>query len=204
MTKSVTGTKVFAVLSLIFASHLSANAQTDSAYILRAGMRIQLEMVDPIGSAFSNAGDTFRATVVTPAKNKGIVVLPVGTIVEGRISKVTDAGQLGRGGEIEAVFETIIFRTGEIRRIDGRFAKPVREKPARTRNLISIVGGTLGGALIGSLTGSRNGILIGAGVGAVAGTGTAIAMTGKKVGFKAGDEFEIELKSDVTLPIREV
>lgn len=204
MTKTVRGTKVFAVLSLIFASFLAANAQTDSAYILRAGMRIQLEMMDPIGSSFSAAGDTFRATVVTPTLNRGIVVLPVGTMIEGRIAKVTDAGQLGRGGEIEAVFETIIFRTGEIRRIDGRFAKPLREKPARTRNVISIVGGTLGGALIGSLTGSRNGILIGAGVGALAGTGTAVAMTGKKAGFKTGDEFEIELKSDVTLPIREV
>ena len=154
--------------------------------------------------SFSAAGDTFRATVVTPTVNKGIVVLPVGTIVEGRISKVTEPGQLGRGGEIEAVFETIIFRTGEIRRIDGRFAKPLREKPARTRNLVTIVGGTLGGALIGSLTGSRNGILIGAGVGALAGTGTAVAMTGKRVGLKAGDEFEIELKSDVALPLREV
>jgi hypothetical protein len=203
MTNTVRGTKVFAVLSLIFASYFAANAQTDPAYILRAGTRIQLEMVDPIGSAFSNAGDTFRATVVTPTVNKGVVVLPIGTIVEGRISKVTDAGQLGRGGEIEAVFETIKFRTGEIRRIDGRFAKPLREKPARTRNLISIVGGTLGGALIGGLTGSRNGILIGAGVGALAGTGTAVAMTGKKADLKAGDEFEIELKSDVTLPIRE-
>lgn len=204
MTKMVRGTKVFAVLSLIFASFIVANAQTDSAYILRAGMRIHLEMLDPIGSSFSRAGDTFRATVVRPTVNKGIVVLPVGTIVEGRISKVVDASHLGRGGEIEAVFETIRFRTGEVRRIDGRFAKPLREKPARTRNVISIVGGTLGGALIGSLTGSRNGILIGAGVGALAGTGTAVAMTGKNAGFQAGDEFEIELKSDVTLPIREV
>ena len=59
MTKTVRGTKVFAVLSLIFASYSAANAQTDSAYILRAGMRIQLEMLDSIGSSRVAAwGDT--------------------------------------------------------------------------------------------------------------------------------------------------
>jgi len=207
MTKTVRGTKVFAVLSLIFASYLSADAQDaprDSAYILRAGTRIQLEIVDSIGSSFSTAGDTFRATVVTPAKNKGIVVLPIGTVFEGRISRVTGKGSAGRNGELEAVFEAIRFRTGEYRKIDARFAKPLTEKSHRTKSLISVVGGTLGGALIGSLTGSRNGIFIGAGIGAAAGTGTALIMNGKDVGLKSGEEFEIELKSDVALPLREV
>lgn len=204
MTKTVRGTKVFAVLSLIFASYLAANAQTDSAYILRAGMRIQLEMADPIGSSFSTVNDTFRATVVTPAKNKGIVVLPIGTVFEGRISRVTGKGSTGRNGELDAVFEAIRFRTGEYRKIDARFAKPLTEKSHRTKSLISVVGGTLGGALIGSLTGSRNGIFIGAGVGAAAGTGTAILMNGRDVGLKSGEEFEIELKSDVALPLHEV
>ena len=131
MTKMVRGTKVFAVLSLIFASYSAAGAQNDSAYILKAGTRIQLEIVDSIGSSFSTVNDTFRATVVTPTKNKGIVVLPIGTIFEGRISRVTGKGSAGRNGELEAVFEAIRFRTGEYRKIDARFAKPLTEKSCR-------------------------------------------------------------------------
>ncbi len=204
MNKTVRGTKVFAVLSLIFASCLAADAQDDSAYILRAGTRIQLEIVDSISSSFSAAGDTFRATVVTPSRNKGIVVLPIGTVIEGRISRVDEKGSAGRNGEIEAVFEAIRFKTGEYRKIDARFAKPLKEGSHRTKSLISIAGGTLGGALIGGLTRSNNGVLIGAGLGAAAGTGTALLINGKNVGIKSGEEFEIELKSDVTLPVREV
>jgi hypothetical protein len=68
---------------------------------------------------------------------------------------------------------------------------------------LSVVGGTALGALFGAVTKTPNGALIGAGIGAGAGTTVALLKKGKDVRVKRSQEFEIELKKEVMLPVQD-
>src|SRR4051794_29291805 len=93
--------KVFAVPFLIFASSAAAFGQSDSIYRLPAGTRIQLSMDSEIGSRVSSVDDTFTTTVAAPIKVRNAVVLPAGTVIEGRVTKVSSARAGGRNGRME-------------------------------------------------------------------------------------------------------
>jgi len=195
--------KVFAVLYLIFANFGSVNAQSDSIYRLPAGTRIHLRMDSEISSKISSVNDTFTATVTRPLFIRVAVVLPAGTILEGRIVKVLSAAMGGQNGQMEVRFETISLDNNRKREIDGRLITELRAASAQTFNVLSILSGTALGAVAGAVSKADKGTLIGAGIGAGVGTGIAVFRKGKDVRIRTDEEFEIELKQEVVLPVRD-
>ena len=182
---------------LIFAN--SALSQPDSIYRLPAGTRIRLTVEVEVNSKVSSVGDTFIATVAKPVSLRETVVLPRGTVIEGRVAAVSAAASAGQSGTLEVVFETLKI-SGSTRRIEGTMVSRLRTESSRTFNILSIFGGAAAGAAVG-VVGSSRGALIGAGLGAAAGTGIALARKGKDVKIQKGEEFEIELKKEVVLPV---
>lgn len=196
--------KVFAFLTLFFAVFSEfAQAQTDSIYRLPAGTRIRLKMDDPISSNISAANDTFTAKIAKAVVLRETVVLPAGTVVEGRIVKAKAAAAGGRSGQLEIRIETLKLPEGENREIEGVPVNELKAASSGAGSLLSIAGGTALGALLGAVTKTNNGALIGAGIGAGAGTGVALLKKGKDVRLKRSEEFDIELKKDVTLPVQD-
>lgn len=192
--------KFAALVVLIFVnSTLVLRAQDDSIYRLPAGTKIQLRMDAEISSRVASVNDTFLAYVTKPVKRRDVVVVPEEAVVEGRVTKVTPASAGSEGGKIEVVFESLKF-AGATRQIDGVVTKPFRAISSNTFSILSILGGAAAGALVGSAN-SPTGALIGAGIGAGAGTGAAMLRKGKDVKIRRGEEFEIELKKDVILPV---
>ena len=184
---------------LIFANSYALFGQPDSIYRLPAGTRIRLKLDAEINSKVSSVNDTFIATVAQPVMIRDTVVLPVGTTIEGRVSNVTQAAT-GQGGTLDVVFETLKI-SNETRRIDGTMITQIMAESSRTFNVLSILGGLAVGAAIGGASNSSSGALIGAAVGAGAGTGIAFLRKGKDVRIRKGEEFEIELKKEVLLPV---
>lgn len=195
-------TKIFATLILIFAGFNLIKAQ-DSIYKLQAGTKIRLKMETEINSKVSGVNDTFLTKVSEPVKVRDSVVLPAGTVIEGRVVKVEKASTGGQGGKMELVFETIRFPEGGKREIEGVLVKQLKAESTQSFSLLSVIGGTAIGAIIGAASKTDNGALIGAGIGAGAGTGVAFARKGKDVRIKTDEEFEIELKKEVVLPVRD-
>jgi hypothetical protein len=193
-------TKVFAILSLFFATSYSVGAQGNSIYRLPPGTRIRLSMDAGISSKISSVNDTFTTTVAKAILVNDVAVLPFGTVVEGRVTQVSSAGGAGRNGRLDIRFETIRFSDRLKRRIDGVLVDELRPASGNATGILSIFGGTAAGALIGAASGSRKGILAGAGIGTGAGTAVAFLRKGKDVSIRTDEEFEIELKSEVTLP----
>lgn len=188
---------VFSIL--IFANSQALFGQTDSIYRLPAGTRIYLKMDTEINSKVASVNDTFLASVSRPVAIRDMIVLPVGTVVEGRVSGVSRSAGGGQGGRLEVVFETLRFAKAT-RQIDAVMVTRIGSGSSRTFNILSILGGIAAGAAIGA-TGSNSGALIGAGVGAGAGTGLVLLRKGKDVKMRKGGEFEIELKKEVVLPV---
>lgn len=195
-------TKIFATLILLFASFNLTKAQ-DSIYKLQAGTKIRLKMETEINSKVSSVNDTFLTKVSEPVKVRDNVVLPADTIIEGRVLKAEKASAGGRGGKMEIVFESIRFPNGEKRAIEGVLVKDLQAESSQSFSILSVLGGTAVGAIIGAVSKTDNGAIIGAGIGAGAGTGVAFARKGKDVRIKSDEEFEIELKKEVILPVQD-
>jgi len=66
---------------------------------------------------------------------------------------------------------------------------------------LSIIGGLAAGTAIGAVTNGGTGALIGAAIGGGAGTAVAMLKKGKDQRIKKGNEFEIELKKEIVLPV---
>lgn len=201
MNLSQTATKIFASVFLLFSFSVLTNAQ--SIYELQAGTKISVRMDNEINSEVSSVNDTFTTVVTEPVIVRDVVVLPAGTVIEGRVTKVNRAATGGKKGEMEVKFETLRFADGEKRDIEGVLVNILEAKSSSKIGILSVIGGTAFGTLIGAVSKADNGALIGAGVGAGIGTSVALLQKGKDVRIKSDEKFEIKLTKNVTLPVED-
>lgn len=194
-------TKIFALL--FFVNSLTVYSQTDSIYQLPAGTKIHVQMDNEINSEISGVNDTFTTKIDEPVKVRGVVVLPIGTVIEGRVTSVERASFGGKNGKLSVRFETLRLENGERRDIEGILVNDLRAASSQKFNILSVIGGAGLGALLGAVTKKETGALIGAGIGAGAGTGVALARKGKNVRIKTDEEFDIQLTKEVTLPVKD-
>ena len=204
MNTWLVATKVFAFFSLLFVSFISAPAQSDtSIYQLQSGTKIRVQMDNEINSKVSSKDDTFTVKISEPLKVRESIVLPVGTVIEGRVTKVERASSGGKTGNLEISFETLQLANGEKRKIEGVLVNDLKIESSQTANVLTIIGGTAIGGIVGAVSKADNGALIGAGIGAGAGTGIAFFRKGKDVKIRTDEEFEIKLTRNVNLPVQD-
>lgn len=204
MNTSLVTTKVFAFFLLLFSIFISAHAQTDSSiYQLPIGTKIRVRMDNEINSKVSSENDTFTVKISEPLKVRDSIVLPIGTIIEGRVSKVQRAAVGGKNGRLQVSFETLRSPDGARQKIEGVLVKQLNVESSATTTALTIVGGTALGAIVGAASKTESGALIGAGIGAGMGTSIAFLRKGKDVKIKTDEEFEIELTRNVTLPVED-
>jgi hypothetical protein len=194
-------TKIFALFFLFFVSSIFIKAQ--SIYELPSGTKIRVQMDNGINSKVSNAGDTFTTTISEPVKIRETVVLPIGTVIEGRVTEAKRASVGSRNGRLVVSFETLRFETGEKREIKGVMVNPLAAESLQTSNILTVAGSAALGAIFGTVSKSGNGALIGTAVGTGVGAGIVFLRKGKNVGIKNDEEFEIELTKSVILPVRD-
>lgn len=194
-------TEIFAFIILIFANFISINAQ--SIYELPAGTTMRVQMDNEINSKVASVNDTFTMTLVAPVAVEETILLPIGTVVEGRITKVRRASFGGKSGSLEVSFQTIKLIDGAKREIEGVLVNVPKMESSPTASILPILGGAALGGIVGAVSKAGNGALLGAGIGAGAGTGFAFLRKGKDVSFKPDEEFEIKLTKKVNLPVRD-
>lgn len=200
MTNLKDAAKIFTIISILFFA-ISARAQTsDSIYKIPKGTRIRLEMDNEINSKVSSPGDTFTAVIVVPVTINEVEMLPVGTVIEGKIIRVKKASIGKSDGSFEVKFDTLYLSKDIKLRIDASLIASEKPKSSQAVNALTIVGATGVGALIGTLVDKSKGALVGAGVGLGISTGAILLQKGEEARIKAGEEFEILLNQDVNLP----
>ena len=197
---------LLAFFSMFFVNLIIAEAQVDSVagiYQLPAGTKILVKMDNEINSKVSGVNDTFTATIAEPVTVRNTVVLPIGAVVEGRITKVKRASTGRSDGDLKVVFEILRLKDGENRPIKGILVKELRAKHSQTASALTIIGATAIGGLLGAVSKAGNGALIGAGIGLGAGTGIALLKKGEEVRIVADQKFEIEITKEVQLPVKD-
>jgi hypothetical protein len=194
-------TRSLATALLIFGSFVFAAAQPESIYRLPAGTRIKLKLDAEINSKVSTVNDTFIASISQPVLVRDAIVLPVGTVIEGRVTGARAASPGGKGGRLDLAFVTLELSNDQRRSIDGILVGRPDSGSISTMKVLTILGGTAIGAVFGGLARTGNGALLGAGIGAGVGTAIALSQKGKDVSIGKNVEFEIELRKEVVLPV---
>jgi hypothetical protein len=186
---------------------------TVKLYTVDTGTTFRVRMNSNINSKTAKNGDTFTTTVTEPVySNAGIVVIPTGSIVTGRVDSVTAAKKGGNPGQISVSFISVKLPNGTTRSINGsltdldsKSAKSDNESTAsgdkmKNRKIIFIGGGGAGGAVLGAAIGGGKGALIGGLIGAGAGLLGERLTKGEDAEVKSGTEFGVALNQSVSMP----
>lgn len=182
-------------------------------YLVSSGQRMRARMNDTINSKTAVVGNTFTATVTEPVySTTGVLVIPSGSTVTGRVTSVQAAQKGGKPGTIDVSFVSLRTPNGARRAINGTLtelttdsAKSDSEGTAsgdkmKNRKLIFIGGGGAGGAVLGAAIGGGKGALIGGLLGAGGGFLGDRLTKGENAEVKSGTEFGIYLNQSVSLP----
>ncbi len=160
---------------------LAAAALAQSNLSLPAGTALNVKLETQLSTFGNKEGDAFSGRVTQPVMLNGQTLIPIGSTVQGRVTKI-DAPRRIAGKPTIGIFpETIVLPSGEryilnavlvdtsLRNgtdvnTEGQFKGAGHDG----KDLTEIGFGTGGGMLIGGLAGGGKGLLIGGGVGATA------------------------------------
>ena len=82
-------------------------------HMLPAGTVLTVRLIDSLDSSKNRSGETFRASLDSPIRENGEVVVPAGMEVEGRIVEASNAGRYSGHSELQLELTKLISR-GEV------------------------------------------------------------------------------------------
>lgn len=143
---------------------------------LGEGTLLRARLQTPLSTRDSQVGNTFLAELVQPVTDHGVVLIPVGSQIKGRVSEVHGGRRIGGPASIRLQPDTITLPDGTVRRLYAQVVDLDNFEESHVNTEGTIVGSehpraTL--AALGLTTGSATvaGAVVGGGVGAVVGAG---------------------------------
>jgi len=200
------------------AASAAAPAADPNALVIPAGSKIPLSLNQAISTKNARGGDAVYAVTAFPFVLDNRMLVPAGTYVQGKISRVERAGHGHGRAEILMHFTSMIYPSGytvmlpgSIENMPGSDSTSVKDKEGTVQHDKNTgkkiedaakggVYGTMGGATAGGLaTGSLNGARVGAGVGAAAGIAWALLKRGPDVKLEVGTSIEMQVERPITI-----
>lgn len=181
-------------------------------YQLKAGEKFRARINQELNSKTSRVGDTFTVTVVDNMYAQGgELLIPDGSIINGKVTEVRAAKRGGDPGIIDVVFTSVKLPNQKTYAINGTLTDlsadaksddegQVSGDKMKNRKIIFIGGGAAGGAIIGAIAGGGKGSIIGGIIGAGGGLLGERLTKGEEAKVKSGTEFGIYLNKTIYLP----
>lgn len=195
-----------------YASYNTSPTLQGTVTAIPKGQNLTIRLNEPVSSQTARIGDDVSATLEAPIVVNGQVLVPAGSEVSGNVTSVSEAGRLGRHGELGVKFYTVRTPNGETVSINGAIAASDEDGVLKGDTYlmdiakgagIALLGtglGAVGGTAVGGIVGAAgSGAAIGTAIGAVAGIGYAAARQGKSVNLAKGTRLDVNLESDATL-----
>jgi hypothetical protein len=170
------------------------------------GTIMMVKLDQPLNSASSKVGDAVSAQVEADVYLDNQIAVPAGTIVEGMISSVVQAGHVSKPGALEVQFSALKMPNGYTYPLRAHVITDdntgvLRGDSSQSQVLKtagSAVGvtaaGTLAGTAAGGLLGAvGSGALFGLAAGGLAGVTYAVIREGKEVSVPSGARLSIVL-----------
>lgn len=174
------------------------------------GTKLKIILETPVDEITSMVDDEIVARASENIEIDGMVIIPAGSTVVGKISEINSAKRLHKAGSVRIEFKNLTMPDGrEIPILASVLTHSGLIKGKYTKKAALISGATiLGPAAAGFGAGlAAEGSLVGAGIGATVGTlaglGIFAFQKGNMVDLKSGDELNIELTEDALVPSNE-
>lgn len=106
-------------------------ASTSVTVTIPADTEVATELLSGIHTQVSRVGDSVTARLSRPLYINGRMALPLGTLLDGRITKIRPAGRLNRPAALALRFDRIALPDGEAEPVRGVLA--ALESPVKTR-----------------------------------------------------------------------
>jgi hypothetical protein len=187
-----------------------------------AGTKIPLSLKQAISTKNAREGDAVYAETAFPFVVNDRVIVPAGSYIQGKISRVERGGRMKGRAEILIHFTSMIYPSGytvmlpgSVENTPGADNKGVKDsegtiqqdkdtgKKIEEAAKGGVYGGS-GGALAGGLAGGLNGARIGGAAGAAAGIGWALLKRGSDVRLDVGTSIEMEIQRAITVDARRI
>ena len=178
---------------------------------LPAGTAVKMKLDTTLATFSSKTGDPFSARVTEPVILDGKTVIPIGTTVEGRVTKASEPRRIAGRPTIAISPEHLVLPNGDhfilnatLVDTNARRGTDVNQEGQfkgdghDTKDLTEIGLGTGGGMLVGGLAGGGKGFLIGGAVGATV-TVTHWLSKHRSAMLPAGTELVMELSRSMTM-----
>lgn len=187
----------------------AAWAQTNLS--LPAGTALKVKLENTLSTFSNKSGDPFSGRVTEAVVLDGKTVIPIGTTVQGRVTKITEPRRIAGKPTIGIFPETVVLPNGERYMLNATLVDTSLRAGADVndegqfkgaghdgKDLTEIGMGTGGAMLVGGLIGGGKGMLIG---GTVAATVTVAHWLGKhrSAVLPAGTELVMELSRPMAL-----
>ena len=178
-----------------------------------AGTKVPLALKQSISTKNAREGDSVYAVTTFPVVFNDRIVIPAGTYVQGKISRVKRGGRIKGRAEVLMHFSTLIYPSGytvvlpgAVENVPGAEKTSMKDEEGTIRQdsqtgekakTVATAAGT--GAVIGGLSNGVKGGLIGAGVGGGVGTAIGMLTRGNDVRMDAGTTLEMVIQREVPL-----
>jgi hypothetical protein len=145
---------------------------------LRTGTLLKTKMVDTLSTESTMRGSRFTAEVTEPIERSGRVIIPVGSILEGRVTEVHGGKRITGGALLHLETNNVTLPYGTHYIVHAQVVDTGRsdfkvtdegtlKKKDNTKETLAVVGGVTGaGAATGAVVGGGVGAIVGASIGA--------------------------------------
>jgi hypothetical protein len=166
---------------------------------LPEGTVIPIRITEELNSKTAQTNDEFHGSLAADLGTQGVIAIPRGAAVSGRIVEARDAAHFKGSSLLTLELTQLNARGQRITLVTDTFSK---EGTARGKNTAEKTGGGAAfGAIIGALAGGGKGAAIGGLAGAAAGTGVNAATRGQQVDIPSETLLSFHLQSPVTLTV---
>ncbi len=165
-----------------------------------SGTSVHVRLQDALDTSVNQTGDTFSAIVDKDIQVDGVVVVPKGSVFEGKLSKVVRSGRVQ--GRAQMSMQLINLTIGNQKYPVQTDLLAFEAESTKKKDATKVGVGAGLGAVIGAIAGGGKGAAIGAAVGAGAGGATVVATRGKELRFEAEHQLTFALNNDVKVRLQ--
>jgi hypothetical protein len=166
---------------------------------LPEGTVIPIRVTETLDSKTAQANDVFHGSLAGDLGSQGVIAIPHGSPVMGRIVDAREAAHFKGSALLSIELTQLTARGKNITLVTDSFSK---EGAARGKNTVEKAGGGAAlGAIIGAIAGGGKGAAIGGVAGGAAGTGVNAATRGEQVVIPTETLINFRLQSPITVTV---
>ena len=200
------------------AAAVTARPASSATLIIPSGTKVPLALKQAISTRNAKEGDPVYCETTFPFVVDDRIVIPAGTYVQGKISRVQRPGRIKGRAELLMHFTSMIYPSGYTVMLPGSLDNipgadktsmkgpegTVRQDSDKGKDIGTVASTASTGAVIGGLSAGGKGAGIGAAAGGLTGLAIAMITRGSDVKLEPGTSIEMIIQREVTVDANRV